>query len=1160
MTSCPICSNTITGSLQEISEHVNRCIDSISHKKSLQKDISFSSTSKKNAQFAQRSLRDFYCNNNTHVEPEKFTFCPLCTKNISRMSQALREKHFVKCLTKFNADGTISDSLLSTDIAKLRSCIVCKQPWSAILNDFKAEAQSKLTNLDFLRNKTLHMSQCAELSKIDLRKLLNLILESIENCNIEENTDFSYEDLSPNNINIDINPILMDTKYARVLENEPKKLKPVSSPNESLHLSNNFEFAENRTLKSSEFHPAIPKNNFFNSIKKKSLQGKNNSICSDKPSFKNINLTPTALTTGPKKLDLSLLLTDESEIDNKPFNPDNTGDFSMTASTSNKNYKKSTTNPTQKGSKLTKNQQSYLDDFDYDYQTGLALSASLSHTESNLIGSGDTAISNTTSYINSIPDILGKLPKNKTNSRRFNSTEQSLLTFNTLSPNISMSNFEKKSIIKKKSANKLPISTKVLPTADAKEYLLQRSIALQNLDQEDDFLLNQMHNKLQDSESLNLHNLSSNYNSNRNENNSFDLNYSDDKDENFQYRKVKIPGPFNETIEAKEINDNDFSTKNTDKRQAANSSYIDSLIKGVSQLDINLDSKRSLHKVPSQDQMQTPSYSHYSVRNPSDLANFDLFSQKLEDMQKKYSNILCTILDDYVAKKNNLANQILESYKLSKQKTLLNPTFSETNNPSFTLNSLKDTESTINPKHCSENLSNNFELEKILDYDSKTNYISKIKKDPLHNRVDCTRNDFLHKSKLMYAGNDNKTHDIILPADINPISLNYNDDTRVIELSSSDEQSLDDHRLSKKINQHKIINNNVPRLNLNNTQNKEYSIEIPSYQENFQFEKLSLHANNYNTDSSKFYDLNTCKNLYETTNCNKNTKKMYDNKGGEKKNSLETIIKEFEYTFKDDSSLDSFEISENSSQHSSPTKINRNIGNNIQRRPVKNNKKKDNDLILNESFELNKNILRNTDHSLDQKTNRISSNTSVQKVSVNQKKISSYTLDNNITLCSKKLNILQKLKPKAIPDYTKMTFEQIKIEAKKYGLKTNTSKKLLLLQLNEITTKLNSPSGVETNDPNAANEAINSVGMLRETSTSSVSSELFIKKNKNDAELYSILLKLISEDEEIYSKVVLYRPIDFNFLLEKIHSWQIKCSKPVLQAFLDSQVRNMIRF
>ncbi|PVV03412.1 hypothetical protein BB560_002104 [Smittium megazygosporum] len=165
-------------------------------------------------------------------------------------------------------------------------------------------------------------------------------------------------------------------------------------------------------------------------------------------------------------------------------------------------------------------------------------------------------------------------------------------------------------------------------------------------------------------------------------------------------------------------------------------------------------------------------------------------------------------------------------------------------------------------------------------------------------------------------------------------------------------------------------------------------------------------------------------------------------------------------------------------------------------------------------------------------------------------------LDNNETGLSnlpKNEDILSK--------YLLMTMNQLKEEGKKYGLRTNTSKRLLSLQLSKIykelhksKTAINSIRPLDTisnsaTTPHCAHSEIGSLVTFENDQVRDAS----LNKCKKSFDTETITSCIMGNDE-LYAKVVVYEPLEVDSLRLFLKNCGTQISKQDLIYFLDNQV------
>lgn len=119
---------------------------------------------------------------------------------------------------------------------------------------------------------------------------------------------------------------------------------------------------------------------------------------------------------------------------------------------------------------------------------------------------------------------------------------------------------------------------------------------------------------------------------------------------------------------------------------------------------------------------------------------------------------------------------------------------------------------------------------------------------------------------------------------------------------------------------------------------------------------------------------------------------------------------------------------------------------------------------------------------------------------------------------------------KKAPDYTKLTHAELQSLAEKYGLRTNTPKRLLIHQLQTIWEQTN--------------------GRRSSADTVSTSSDLAPERIDDVQLLFSRLRQHIRNNSDLFEQILCYRVLNFDAVYKDI-SAAVKCQKSVLRKFFD---------
>ncbi|PWA03300.1 hypothetical protein BB558_000526 [Smittium angustum] len=118
-------------------------------------------------------------------------------------------------------------------------------------------------------------------------------------------------------------------------------------------------------------------------------------------------------------------------------------------------------------------------------------------------------------------------------------------------------------------------------------------------------------------------------------------------------------------------------------------------------------------------------------------------------------------------------------------------------------------------------------------------------------------------------------------------------------------------------------------------------------------------------------------------------------------------------------------------------------------------------------------------------------------------------------------------------DYSSMTFQQLKTEASKYGLRVNTSKKLLVIQLTKIQNVINSKKNQTTPQKHTPQNNPHQINTYKNPTPNS-------SKKKLTSELQKVLFQFITSDTNLYNSILLYKPVETDTLFLKIKNSGIK--------------------
>ncbi|OMJ15165.1 hypothetical protein AYI70_g7443 [Smittium culicis] len=135
MDTCPICNCRLDLLTVSLEKHVNDCID-LTEIRSIKKNINPSQIDNhtKQSKLSQFKIPENELDkSNTPASSQRYTHCPICNKNLIRMSKKLQLSHLERCCNDIVASNPIGSKNLSKFNSKLLSkCVFCNNSWESI--------------------------------------------------------------------------------------------------------------------------------------------------------------------------------------------------------------------------------------------------------------------------------------------------------------------------------------------------------------------------------------------------------------------------------------------------------------------------------------------------------------------------------------------------------------------------------------------------------------------------------------------------------------------------------------------------------------------------------------------------------------------------------------------------------------------------------------------------------------------------------------------------------------------------------------------------------------------------------------------------------------------------------------------------------------------
>ncbi|OMJ29130.1 hypothetical protein AYI69_g1379 [Smittium culicis] len=135
MDTCPICSRRLDLLTVSMEKHVNDCID-LTEISSNNKYINPSQNDNhtKQSKLSKYKIPDNELDkSNIPIDSRRYTHCPICVKNLSRMSKKLQFSHLERCCNDLVEHNPIDSKKLSKiNTKQLPECITCNKSWELI--------------------------------------------------------------------------------------------------------------------------------------------------------------------------------------------------------------------------------------------------------------------------------------------------------------------------------------------------------------------------------------------------------------------------------------------------------------------------------------------------------------------------------------------------------------------------------------------------------------------------------------------------------------------------------------------------------------------------------------------------------------------------------------------------------------------------------------------------------------------------------------------------------------------------------------------------------------------------------------------------------------------------------------------------------------------